>query len=202
MDNWIERIVDQDYLKDNLTFVSLFIAVYESMTDYVVSNVQFFLCHYCIKDGKETYKQTSDYKTRIVNRVVDDKGNKDKTKASFLWLVDYSAISQDDYNIFLCAKEIRNKYAHSLFDHLLSGVSEDDASCFLKMVSLYRKITNWWFVNFDAEIDGDLIPENAEVSEGISFMNILIDLIIDVLYNGKSEEYKETVKQAINGGEP
>ena len=44
MSNWFENLVDQDYLQDNLTFVSLFIALYENMTDYVESNVK-DCCH-------------------------------------------------------------------------------------------------------------------------------------------------------------
>ena len=35
-----ENLVNKDYLQDNLTFTSLFIALYENMTDYVVSNVK------------------------------------------------------------------------------------------------------------------------------------------------------------------
>ena len=78
MNNWIENIVDPDYLKDNMTFVSLFITVYESMTDYVVSNVYDFLCDWKVANGKEVYMETTSYKEQIKNRVVDDKGNIDQ----------------------------------------------------------------------------------------------------------------------------
>lgn len=42
MAEWFENLVNKDYLQDNLTFASLFIALYENMTDYVVSSVRDF----------------------------------------------------------------------------------------------------------------------------------------------------------------
>lgn len=200
MSNWIENIVDPDYLKDNMTFVSLFITVYESMTDYVVSNVYDFLCDWKVENGKEIHVKTASYKERIENRVVDDEGHKDKTKASFLWLVDYSAITQKDYESFLSAKKVRNKYAHELFNVILTGVSEADVNCFFSMVSVFRKIANWWFVEYEAGIAGDEITEGAELDKAQSVTNVVLDMIIDVLYNGKSEEYKNMIDAYKDGG--
>jgi len=199
MDNWIENIVDPDYLKDNMTFVSLFITVYESMTDYVVSNLYNFLCDWRVENGKEVYSETKSYKELIKNRIVDDKGNKDKTKSSFLWFVDSSAITQADYETFLSAKEVRNKYAHELFNVILTGVSEAEVNCFFNMASVFRKITNWWFVEIEAGIAGDEIPEGAEMDKAQSITNVVLDMIINVLYNGKSEEYKTVIKKSKDG---
>ena len=49
MAEWFENLVNKDYLQDNLTFASLFIALYENMTDYVVSSVRDFLCNIGVK---------------------------------------------------------------------------------------------------------------------------------------------------------
>ena len=113
--------------------------------------------------------------------------------------MDSSAITKEDYNTFLSAKEIRNKYAHELFSVILSGVSVADMSCFFKMVSLYRKITNWWFVEIEAGIIGYEIPEGAEMDAAQSVTNVVLDMIIDVLYNGKSKEYQDMVTAYIDG---
>ena len=86
MSDWFENLVNKDYLQDNLTFASLYIALFENMTDYVVSSVKDFLCNISVKNGKMVCTETSEYRTQIRNRIVDDKGNKDITKASFLWL--------------------------------------------------------------------------------------------------------------------
>lgn len=75
------------------------------MTDYVESNIKYFLCNVGIRDGKEFCDETDTYKRNIKNRIVDDKGNKNKTKASFLWLVDKDALSRTDYDKFLEIKD-------------------------------------------------------------------------------------------------
>ena len=52
MTDWIENVTNKNILQDNLTFASLYIAIYEHMTEYVVSNIKEFLCNFEIKDGK------------------------------------------------------------------------------------------------------------------------------------------------------
>jgi len=44
MPKWLKNITDKGFLQDNMTFVSLYIAVFENMTDYVISNLKSFLC--------------------------------------------------------------------------------------------------------------------------------------------------------------
>lgn len=201
MSDWIKNIIDENNLKENLSFVSLFISVYESMTDFAVNNVYQFLCNWKIENGEEVYTETDEYRNKIKNRIVDDKGNKDKTKASFLWIFDWSAFSEDDYKTFLSAKAIRNKYAHELFNTVLTGVADDDANVFVKMVSLYRKITNWWIIHIEEPELGEEIPTDADLDQAQSMSNIVFDMIIDVLYNGKSDEYKELYNKYSNGAE-
>lgn len=190
--NWLNNIVDEDFLKDNLTFVSLFIAVYENFIDYVVSNIEIFLCNESIINGELVIEKTQVYKDEIKNRIVDDKNNKDITKASFLWLKDNNAINDDDYDTFLKVKNIRNRYAHELTSILLSGINEkEEVEAFFNMITLYKKITKWWFINIDAEIMGYEVDDNAEI---YSVANGAFDLIIEVLYNGKSEKYKKMIE--------
>ena len=62
MAEWFENLVNKDYLQDNLTFASLFIALYENMTDYVVSSVRDFLCDIGIRDGKMFCEETDEYR--------------------------------------------------------------------------------------------------------------------------------------------
>ena len=70
MAEWFENLVNKDYLQDNLTFASLFIALYENMTDYVVSSVRDFLCDIGIRDGKMFCEETDEYRREIRKRVV------------------------------------------------------------------------------------------------------------------------------------
>ncbi len=197
---WLKNLVDDKILSDNLIFISLFIAVYENFSDYVVSNSESFLCEESIENGEYVIKKTQVYRDEIKNRVVDDKNNKDITKASFLWLKDNTAISGSDYELFLKLKGIRNKYAHELTSIILSGIDEkEDIKLFFDMIALYKKITKWWFINIEAPILGCEVDEEAEIYNSA---NGAFDLIINVLYNGKSEEYKKILEELEQNGVP
>ncbi|MBQ9209497.1 MAG: hypothetical protein IJ149_07920 [Oscillospiraceae bacterium] len=197
---WFKNLVDDKILSDNLIFISLFIAVYENFSDYVVYNIESFLCEESIENGEYVIKKTQVYRDEIKNRVVDDKNNKDITKASFLWLKDNTAISGSDYELFLKLKGIRNKYAHELTSIILSGIDEkEDIKLFFDMIALYKKITKWWFINIEAPILGCEVDEEAEIYNSA---NGAFDLIINVLYNGKSEEYKKMLEELEQNGVP
>lgn len=193
--DWIKNIVNEDFLKDNLTFVSLFIAVYENFVENVVSKIKTFLCVEEIKDGNLIYNETKKYKDEICNRIVDEKGNKNITKSSFLWLVDNGAVTQADYSDFLSIKMIRNKYAHELTEIILYGVEENEIKLFFDMIALYKKITEWWFLNIEAEIMGYKIEEGAEIQGSA---NMVFDIIIQILYNGKSKEYQQIISKHMS----
>lgn len=200
MADWLENLVNKDYLQDNLTFTSLYIALFENMTDYVVSSVKDFLCDIGIRDGKIFCEETDEYRRQIRKRMVDDKGNRDTTKASFLWLIDHGAITSADFNSFLQIKQVRNKYAHELSEVITTGITESEGSLLFDMHSLYRKISGWFFVEIEAPITGYEIPENADIDDIQSATNVMFSIMLDVLYNGKSEEYQSIIS-SIKGGE-
>ena len=194
--SWLENITDKDKIQDNLTFASMYIAVYEHMVDYVVSNIKDFLCDVGIKNGEEFCDETEEYKAEIKRRVVDDYGNKDKTKASFLWLVDNQAISQEDYARFLAVKAVRNKYAHELTGVIYQGIAEREIALFFDMYELYRKISKWFFLNIEAAIMGYDLPEEVDLESVRTTADIIFGMVLNVLYNGKSEEYKAMLAAA------
>ena len=70
---------------------------------------------------------------------------------------------------------------------------------FFDMIALYKKITKWWFINIEAPILGCEVDEDAEIYNSA---NGAFDLIINVLYNGKSEEYKKMLEELEQKGAP
>lgn len=188
--SWLKNITDKEKIQDNLTFASMYIAVYEHMVDYVVTNIRDFLCDIGIKNGEVFCNETEVYKSQIKQRVVDDYGNKDKTKASFLWLVDNRALSQEDYAKFLEVKTVRNKYAHELAGVIYQGIDEHEIALFFDMYELYRKIGKWFFFNIEAAIMGCDLPYEADLESVKTAADVIFGMILNVLYNGKSEEYK------------
>lgn len=202
MQDWMDRIVDKDLLQFNLTFCSLYIAVYEHITENVAESIKCFLCDEAVEDGQLVFKETKDYKEEIKNKVVDSNGNKNITKASFLWLVDNGAITKNEYQVFLDAKKIRNRYAHELFKIICTGLPESDAEHFFAFYNLYLKIVKWFYINIDAPIMGYDIPDDTEDMEVHSLDSVMLKVILDVLYQDKSEEYKNYMKDLDiqNGG--
>ena len=194
-----ENLVNKDYLQDNLTFTSLFIALYENMTDYVVSNVKDFLCDIGIKDGKMFCEVTEAYREQIQKRVVDDNGNRDISKASFLWLVDHSAIIAADFDKFLQIKKVRNKYAHELFNVIKTGLTETEITLLFDMHSLYRKISLWFFNEIEKPTSNCKMPPAADANGIQTVANFMFDIILNVLYNGKSEEYQSIIASIKDG---
>lgn len=194
-----KNLVNKDYLQDNLTFTSLFIALYENMTDYVVSNVKDFLCDIGIKDGEKFCEITDAYREQIQKRVVDDKGNRDSTKASFLWLVDRSAITAADFDKFLQIKEVRNKYAHELFDVIKMGITESEITLLFDMHSLYRKISLWFFNVIERPTSEVEMPPAADDNDIQTVTDFMFSIILNVLYNGKSEEYQSIIASIKDG---
>lgn len=190
--NWLENIVSREYLQDNLTFVSLYIAVFENFKDYVVSQVKCFLCDEEVVDGKLHYRKSNHYKKEILYRRVGNKGQHNATLASFLWLLEHEAITQEDYDQFIKIKAVRNKYAHQLSEVILNGVEAHEVDKFLSMLNLYKKISKWWFIQIEAPIMGYDVDENADIQ---SSSNLLFDMILEVLYNGKSEEFMHLIQE-------
>lgn len=187
---WLINTTDKNILQTNLSFISLFIAVYENMVDYVETNLESFLCDEYIANGELKYKKTPEYKKEILDRIVDDKGNKNVTKACFLWLVDNSAITQDDYEDFLVIKKVRNRYAHNLTEVIYQSVSEHEVKTFAKMRDLYRKISKWYFLNIDAAIMSYELPDESDWNDVLSGVDIMFSMIIDILFDEKEEQYK------------
>ena len=193
MGEWFDNVVDKDFLQENLTFTSIFIALYEHFTDYVVFNVKDFLCDIEIKDGKLICKKTEEYNSEILNRIVDEKGNKDVIKASFLWLADNGAITDNDYKKFLALKGVRNKYAHEMAKIIYNGVDEEEITLLFDMYSLYSDISKWFFTEIEAPIIGYEITKEVDLDKIQSIASYAFGIVLNALYGGKSEEYKKMI---------
>lgn len=189
------NILDKEVVTLNLQIISLHIAVYESMVDYVVENVRgmyIYGIHY--EDGKYKEDIDNEYITDIKNRIVDDKGNKNIVKASFLKLKDWDIIDETDYELFVESKEQSNTFAHDMLSIIGKGVSKAQIEIFKKMVELYKKIINKWFQEIEASIAGiDL--ENAERESICSSRNIVFDIILDTLFSDDKSGAKGNTKK-------
>lgn len=191
----LKNITDYNELKEKLAFVSIFIAIYENMADFVEYNVKSLLCHESIVDGEYVIHETPIYKEKIRKRSVDDKGNKNITKASFLYLKDIAIIDQSDYELFEAIKEVRNRFTHELADIILGEVTEEEFDLFIKLILLRQKISRNWFINVEAPIAGIKITNDIDEDGICSVQDYLFAIAIDVLYCKNEEKYKEILRE-------
>lgn len=59
------------------------------------------------------------------------------------------------------------------------------------MLAVFKKIDSWWVYNIEADWDEIKEPEKVKQEECYSGTIMMINVIIDILFNGKSEEYKK-----------
>lgn len=180
-EEFLQNISDKNTIQNHLTFMALYIALYENFTATFIENVKAFLCDLSIKDGKLNYRETTLYREKIKNRVIDQNGNKDALKATMLWLQDKGAMSAQDYSDFLQIKSIRNTYAHEMPRLIIEGVPLENIQWFFKLLELYRKLDKWWINEIELPISGIVLPgtydesnvENAMLS---AFKSVIVSL--------------------------
>ena len=146
-------------------------------------------------DGEYKYLYSQEYKDEVENKRVDEKGNKDRLKASMLWLKKQGAINEEDYSFFLKAKEQRNLFAHELTNIIFSGATKKEFKIFIDLFVLYRKIDRWWINEIEIPCVGENLPGSYDENDVGSVISHLFETMIEVLYLGKSEEIKEMINK-------
>lgn len=196
----IENICNVDLLQENLATKAFFIGLYENMADMVEERVESFLCDECsFNDSGIRYKHSDEYKKIIKNRIVDDKNNKDRLKATMLWFVDMGAITKEDYEEFLRLKKLRNSYVHQMSNHVWCGLNENDANDLLSLFALYKKLDQWWINEIEMAIIDDEVDANYNKDGVASTAYLTFCMMFEALYKGKSKEYIEMLHKVAKG---
>lgn len=191
----LKNIIDEDTLKNHLSYIALFIGMYENFIDTIEQRVESFLCDEMNinENGTIKYKRSEAYKNLIERRKVDDLGNKNSLKATMLWFLDEKAITQKDYDDFLLLKNQRDKYVHQMTDFLWNGLEEKDAGHVMSLFDLYLKIDNWWINEIEIPIAGDEIEPGYDKDSVRSLSLVSFEVMINVLYGNKSPEYMDVL---------
>lgn len=191
------NISDEETLKGNLIIPAFFIALYENFISLTIDRIKGFLCHdiHFTDDGKIEYYPSPRYKAEIIKRKNDAGKTIGVLFASMLWFVDNNAITQNDYDLFLRIREQRNKFTHELTDYLLHGCNETEIEMFFDLFYLYKKIDKWWINEIEIPCAGDDIPQDYDPDGSQSVVSVLFDIMMSVIFLGKSKEYKEIMQQ-------
>lgn len=230
-------------LSENLQFIAIYIALYESFSDYVIS------CPKQLLDGEriirsdltDTIKEVelqhkklkqkarnlleneSKYKLnpetlekirtianydyikytedgytswlspdydRIINKrelVVNGKKQKNTLFNSIMFFVDNNVIEKEDFDTFLQIRELRNKLVHEMAKLMLIPTEENWRDMFEQLIRIYKRINNYWCVDFECSIAGEDMPTDISIDYDniitVELYNIL--LAIDLMFNSK-----------------
>lgn len=192
-----ERICDKESLQFQLSFMALFIGMFEFMKDTLISRVESFLCSNMTQneDGEWVYIHNETYKNEIEKRFVDGKIVKDRLRNTVLWFKDANAISDDDYELFRKLRDKRNSYAHKMAQHVWDGLPEQDAKGLLDLLDLYIKLDKWWINEIEIPISGEFEPGSYDEDSVESLALITFKIMISTLFGGKSDEYLEMIQK-------
>ena len=164
----LNNIWNKIILQHNLSFLALFIGMYEQFEDKVIENVDCFLNLGFSANDDTHCKKSEYYRQNILNRKVDENGNKNKLKATMLWFVDVGAITPEDYSLFLNIKEARNIYVHQLTKCVVNGISDKDIDMLVQLLNLFYKIDNWWINEIEIPTSGISASDDYPTEEAYS----------------------------------
>ena len=193
----VERICDKESLQVQLSFMALFIGMFEFMKDTLLSRVESFLCSDMTQneDGEWVWIHNDTYKNEIEKRLVDGKTVKDRLRNTVLWFKDAGAITDDDYELFRKLRDKRNSYAHKMAQHVWDGLPEQDAKGLLDLLDLYIKLDKWWINEIEIPISGEFEPGSYDEDSVESLALITFKIMISTLFGGKSDEYLEMIQK-------
>lgn len=186
----LNNIWNKDILQHNLSFLALFIGMYEQFEDKVIENVDCFLNLGCSANDDTHCKKSEYYRQNILNRKVDENGNKNKLKATMLWFVDVGAITLEDYSLFLNIKEARNIYVHQLTKCVVNGISDKDIDMLVQLLNLFYKIDNWWINEIEIPTSGISASDDYPTEEAYSMIYTIYRDMINILFLGKADDYQ------------
>lgn len=186
----LNNIWNKDILQHNLSFLALFIGMYEQFEDKVIENVDCFLNLGCSANDDTHCKKSEYYRQNILNRKVDENGNKNKLKATMLWFVDVGAITPEDYSLFLNIKEARNIYVHQLTKCVVNGISDKDIDMLVQLLNLFYKIDNWWINEIEIPTSGISASDDYPTEEAYSMFYTIYRDMINILFLGKADDYQ------------
>jgi hypothetical protein len=189
MDNW-KNLLDEDTLKFNMNFASLFVLNYECLKEYVVSEIRnFYSDHIHFEDEKVVYEESEGYKNEV--RKLD----KNIVNASLKWLVNAKSITEEDYDTFHKIRKRRDDIVHELLKNLNAGFSDEDAKLFSDLLNIYGKIDRWWINEVEIAIAGEDVPEDYDKEAVCSGQAVVLSIVNNIVLGNEGKRYKELLDE-------
>lgn len=191
MDNW-NNILDENILKTNINFASVFVMNYECLKEFVIEQIRGFYAEKIFIDGgRMVYEESVDYKEKV--RSLD----RNIENASLKWFIDAGAITQEDYDTYQSIRRRRNDITHELLKNLNDGFCEEDAQLFANMLRIYNKLDKWWINEIEIPTSADDIPEDYDRDGVCGGQALILSIINEIVFGDGGDKYKKLLNEYI-----
>lgn len=191
MDNW-KNILDQNVLKTNINFATVFVMNYECLKEFVIEQIRaFYSQHIYMECDKIVCEESKTYKEKV--RVLD----KNLENASLKWFIDAGAITQEDYDTYQKIHRKRNDITHELLKNLNDGFCEEDTQLFADMLRIYNKLDKWWVNEIEIPTSANNILENYDRDGVCGGQALILSIINEIVFGNEGDKYKELLNELI-----
>ena len=189
MDNW-KNILDENILKTNINFATVFVMNYECLKEFVIEQVRDFYSQHFYMDGDRIVCEESNaYKEKV--RALD----KNLENASLKWFMDAEVITQEDYDRYQIIRKKRNDITHKLLKNLNEGLGEEDVQLFGDMMRIYNKLDKWWINEIEIPTSADDIPEDYDRNGVCGGQALILSIINEIIFGNEGDKYKELLNE-------
>lgn len=194
MGNW-NNILDENILKTNINFASVFVMNYECMKEFVIEQIRGFYAEKFSIDGERmVYEESVAYKEKV--RSLD----RNIENASLKWFIDAGAITQEDYDTYQNIRIRRNDITHELLKNINIGFCEADAQLFANMLRIYNKLDKWWINEIEIPTSADDIPEDYDRDGVCGGQALMLSIINEIVFGDSGDKYKKLLNEYIKSG--
>jgi len=162
-----------------LIAVALFISAFEMFKRRVIEKPETFFTNGFDQNGLIINER---YKIEVLSK------SKSRLYASLLWFKEMGAIDDIDMQAFDTIRKHRNEVVHELMDFLSNPKHNLNPNIFQSLVTLLAKIERWWLLNFEMEINPDIVPDSVNVEDVIPGPIWSLQLMLDIALGNEPEE--------------
>jgi hypothetical protein len=185
------NVLTPNIIQERLINISMFITVYEWVTDYLITTVKDFYLSGC-KNGKNIY---DGYEENVINKA-SGKGGR-QWRGTLLWLLGNGAILQTDIAALREITDVRNDIVHKMLSYLYSGPIERLDEHQITLINLAQKVSKWLFKEVEMPTSGQYTPEDYDKINFEDIENMGIEwlrMIRGAAINSDSKYMQELIK--------
>lgn len=167
--DFLDIVLDENRLKKELLFYSLFLMVFENFVSNWKETITFFYSNgfatdetteepfYFVKtinkDGNMIFvkdKQAEkDFNKKVFQLVKSTNGNNNPKLSMFKWMANNSIIDDDDYELLSKCYDKRNEYAHGIAQCLERYVTTEEKELLKSLMQIGEKASKNWFYEIE-----------------------------------------------------